>query len=288
MANSILAKTPNGELQITITIPATEIQKTYDGVVEDTTKTIELPGFRRGKAPKKMVAEKVEKDKIYEKVLQKVIPASYLEAIKEHRLSPIIAPKIEMLRAKEGEDWEIRATTCERPEISLGDYKEAVRKVLAPSKLWTPDKKPSNPEAGKEAEGTEKTQKVVKALLETVKIDLPKLLVEDELNRALASLIEQTGKLGLTIDQYLASIGKSVEQLREEYRIRVEGDLKLQFILDAVANAEKLEIKDGEIEALISTAGDEKIKQDFNTPLTRAYLRGILARRKALDFLSNF
>lgn len=277
MANSILAKTQTGEIQLTITIPAKEVKKAYDQAWEKIVKETEIQGFRKGKAPKNLVEEKIDKAKIYEQVLQKIVPQAYLEAVKEHRLEPIIPPRVELLKANEGEDWEIRAITCEAPEVNLGNYQEAIRKGPAPTEL---QKTPKNME-------DEKTQKVIEILLETAEVSLPSILVEDELNRSLANLINQTEKLGLTIDQYLRSIGKSADQLRNEYKARIASNLKLQFILEAIAANQGLEISEKEVDDLIAVSGEEKLKQNLNSPGQREYLKGILRRRKVLDFLGK-
>lgn len=289
MANSVLARTEANEVQLTITIPAPTIQKAFEEALADYASKAELPGFRKGKAPQKLVEEKIDKIKVYEEILQKILPEVYVQAIGEHHLQPIIAPKVELLNAKEGEDWQIRATTCERPPVALGDYKEGVRKSVAPAKLWTPDQKNKvqNGEAGKGENHDEKTQRVMQSLLNTAQVNLPSILVEDELNRSLSNLINQTEKLGLTVDQYLASLGKTVDQVRNEYRERVINDLKLQLILDDVAEKEKVEVSDKEVDTLIQASGDEKVKQELNSPSSKAYLKGILARRKALDYLST-
>lgn len=277
MSKSILARLTDGTIQLTITIPKDEVKKAYDEALTETVAKTELPGFRKGKAPQTLVEEKTDKSKIYEQVIQKIIPQAYLEAVREHKIKPLMTPKVELLRAKEEEEWEIRATTCERPEVELGNYKEAVRKELAPSKIWTPNGKTTD----------EKTQKVIQALLESITITLPAILVEEELNRTLSNLISQTEKLGLTIDQYLTSIGKTADQIRAEYRQKVEDNLKLELILDAVAAQERIEVSEEEINALVAATGDAKIKNDLNSPTSHAYLRRILARRKTLDFLTK-
>lgn len=290
MSNCVLAKTATGEIQLTITIPSLEVKRFYEQALAQMAKNTQVPGFRKGKAPQKIVEEKVDKTKIYEQVLQKIVPQAYLEAIEKHQLKPLLAPKVELLKAKEDEDWEIRATTCERPEVDLGDYKEEVRKALAPGKIWTPKKKTTTtgePESSEETED-EKTARVIQALLQTTKVDLPQMLIEDELAHALSNLINQTGKLGLTIDQYLASIGKSAEDLRAQYREKIENDLKLQLTLDKIAKQEKIEIKEEEVDKLIAATGDEKIRENLNSPVQRVYLKSILARRKTLDFLNKF
>lgn len=283
MTKSILAKIATGEVQLTITIPVQEIKAAYDKAFEEIAKELELPGFRKGKAPKKLLEEKIDKSKVYERVLQALVPQAYIKAVKEHNLKPILSPKVELLKAKEEEDWEIRATTCETPEVELGKYKEEIRKTLAPTKIWTPGAQKT--QKSTETTEDEKTQKVIQKLLEIVKVDLPEMLVEDEVSRTLANLINQTNTLGLTIDQYLSSIGKSAETLRAEYKEKVVGQLKLQFALDEIAEKEKIEVSHKEVDDLIKAAGDEKLKQNLNEPLQKEYLKGILRRRKTLDFL---
>ncbi len=283
MTKSILAKTATGEVQLTITIPASEVKSAYDKAFEEIAKELELPGFRKGKAPKKLVEEKIDKSKVYERVLQTLVPQAYIEAVKEHNLKPILSPKVELLKAKEGEDWEIRATTCEAPEVSLGNYKDEIRKSLAPTKIWTPATQKS--QKSTEITEDEKTQKAIQKLLEIVKVDLPEMLVEDEVSRTLANLINQTNTLGLTIDQYLSSIGKTAQSLRAEYKEKIVGQLKLQFALDEIAEKEKIEVSDKEADDLIKATGDEKLKQNLNEPFQKEYLKGILRRRKSLDFL---
>lgn len=287
MAKSILAKQPDGAIQLTMTIPVDEVNKGYERAIVDIVNNAEIDGFRKGKAPRKLVEEKTDKSKVYEKVLQDIIPQAYIEAIKEHGLKPIISPKVELLKAKEGEDWEIRATTCEEPAIELGDYKDKVKTALASSKLWTPGKGEENKEKTAEATEEEKTQKVIQAVLDSVKIEIPLIIIEEEVNRSVANLINQTNTMGITIDQYLASIGKTPESIREEYNQKTMANYKMQFALDKIAAEEKIEVSDQEIEELIKVSGDEKLKKELENPMQKAYIKGIIARRKTLEFLSK-
>lgn len=285
MTKSVLATTQTGEIQLTITIPVAEVKKTYQQVLTELTQATQIAGFRKGKAPKKLVEEQTDKNKIYEQVIQKIIPQVYLATIKQHNLKPILLPKVELLKVKEGEDWEIRATTCETPKVDLGNYKEDIRKVLASSRIWTP--KTTKPKKDSQDSEDEKIQKTIQTLLQNAATALPEILVEEELNRVLANLINQTEKLGLTIDQYLASINKTSDQLRAEYRQRVESDLRLQFILDAIAKTENIGTSEKEIDDLVTTTGDEELKRSLNSAPQRESLMGVLTRRKTLDFLTK-
>lgn len=287
MSKSILAKQPDGAIQLTITIPVSEVKTAYEHALDEIVNKAEIAGFRKGKAPRKLVEEKTDKSKVYEQVLQDLVPQAYIEAVKEHSLKPIISPKVELLKAKEGEDWEIRATTCEEPTIDLGDYKDKIKTALASTKLWTPDKKDADKDKTAQETEDEKTQKVIQALLDTVKVEIPQIIIEEEVNRSVASLINQTNSMGLTIDQYLASIGKTAESVREEYKQKTLANYKMQFALDKIAEEEKIEVTEQEIEDLVKVSGDENLKKELENPMQKAYIKGIIARRKTLEFLSK-
>jgi FKBP-type peptidyl-prolyl cis-trans isomerase (trigger factor) len=279
MAKAILAKQADGTIQLNITLGKAEVKKAYQKELAEAAKKAKISGFRKGKAPKKLVEEKIDKSQIYEAVIQALIPEAYLEAVKENKLNPIITPKIELLKAQEGEDWQIRATTCEAPQIELKNYQAEIKKALAPGKLWTPDK--GQAEKGKEAGPSldEKIQKVIEILLKLAQFSLPSILVEDEVNRSLASLINQANALGMTVEQYAQSTGKTTAQIREEYRLRVENELRLMLILNEIAQREKIEASDQDIEALIKASGDQKLSQQLDNPL--------LTRRKTLEKLAH-
>ncbi len=287
MTKAIIARQPDGTIQLTIDISKAVVKKNYDQQLIEAAKKAKISGFRKGKAPKKLVEEKIDKSRVYEAVIQKLVPEAYLEAIKEHQLNPVIAPKVELLKAKEDEDWQFRATTCEAPKIELRDYKTEIRKNLAPAKLWTPEKGKEEKDKGQEPTVEEKIQKVIEALLELAQFSLPAILMEEELNRSLSSLINQANSMGMTIDQYAQSTGKTTSQIREEYRIRVESELRLLLILNELAKREKIEVSDKEIEDLTKASGDKKVAKQLTDPLQKEYLRGVLSRRKTLEKLAN-
>ena len=121
----------DGTIELTITIPWADVAKTYEDVVVEMVKHAELPGFRAGKAPRDMVEKSLEKTKVYEEALKTLIPASYNEAITAQKVKPIVNPKIELKDATENKDWVFMAYTCERPTVTVGDYKKAIQDLKA-------------------------------------------------------------------------------------------------------------------------------------------------------------
>lgn len=274
---SALNKQEDGTIKFTITIPAVKVKQVWHETVEKLAKEADLPGFRKGKAPKKLVEEKLDKDKIVEEVIKKLLPEGYIEAVKEHNLKPIINPKIHIgeLDKNLEKDWQFEAFTCEAPEIKLGDYKQNIQKITAKSKIILPEKEPQKPSF----------EEIAKALLESTNSKIPQILIDDEVERHLAQTLDEIKKLGLTLDQYLNSTGKTPEKLREENEQKVKNDMQLEFALQKIAEAENIVVGEKEIAEAIQKAKNEDERK--NLEKNRYLLAGILRQQKTLDFLMN-
>lgn len=281
--SSALARSPDGGIQITFTIPFELVSATREEVLKEYAKDTEVPGFRKGKAPLEKVKERVPAGSLIEHTLSHLLPKALAEIINKERIRPAIYPKYELIKAEEGEAWEVRAVTCEIPTVSLGDYKKNILGGLRAKAIWTP----GQGEKPKEPTKEEKEQEIIKTLLESVKVEIPKLLVDEEVNARLSNLLEKIERLGLTLDGYLASVGKSPESLRVEYELQAKNTIALDLILTTIAQAEKIEIKETEVDAAIKAASaDPKVAEKLNTPEQRRLIRAVLARRAALDSLS--
>lgn len=272
---STLQKDTDGTISLTIPIAKKDIQKTRAEIVEEYVKTADLPGFRKGKAPKKLVEEKIDKEKLTEEILKKLLPTCYMEAIKEHDLKPIVHPKIHVEKVDPDADWEFRAITCEAPTIELGSYKKAIADVTAKTKIVIP---------GKE-QVSAKMEDIMAALLKSVTVTIPKMLIDQEVDRLLAQTLDEIKKLGLTLDQYLASTKKTPEELRNEYAQKAENDIKIEFTLQAIAEAEKITVEDKEIAEAITQAKSDAERASLES--NRYLLASILRQQKTLDFLKN-
>jgi len=275
----------NGTIELTITIQWADIQITHNQVVDKFVAETELPGFRKGKAPRNVVEEKLDKAKVYEEVLKQVVPKVYADAVKQENIVPIISPRIEIIAAKEETDWQFKALTCEKPVVKLGNYLQALNdlKKNQPPKIWVPGK-------GEKSDDKSKPnglplEEIVKALLQNNQVNLPTLLVDDEINRMLSRLIDQTQKLGITVEQYLVSQNKTSDSLKAEYREQASQNLALEFILEAIANQENITVTDEEIEKIINETKDPKEQEALRAQ--KYYLATILRRQKTLDKLSN-
>jgi FKBP-type peptidyl-prolyl cis-trans isomerase (trigger factor) len=281
---STVARSDDGTIQLTFIIPRQDIQKARKNVTSEIGKTIQVPGFRKGKAPTEKVMANIPENTLVERVLQNILPKLLADAIKKHKLRPAVYPRFELVSAKKEEDWQIRAVTCELPEINLGDYKKIVSGALRAKSIWTPEK--GDKKETKELSRAEKEQEVIKTLIHSIKFDIPKLLLDEEINHRLSSLLQRLEKLGLSLESYLASIRKTADDLRKEYAIQAGEAIKIELILNKISEEEKIEIDEKQVEATIkASSADPKLAKKLDTEEQRRLVRTVLRRRAALDYL---
>ncbi len=273
--NSKIIKTENGTIELTITIPSSEVKKTRDAIVGEYVKHAQIPGFRKGKAPKKLVEERVDNQKVDEELLRTLIPKAYTEAIKENNLNPIISPRVHIETLVEGKDLVFIAETCEAPKIDLGNYKEEIKKITAKSKIIVPGKEPEQPSF----------DQIIAALLASTTVKIPHIIVEQETQRLLSQTLDEVKKLGLSLEQYLSSTGKTSEDLKKEYEAKAENDIKIEFALGKVAEEEKITVEQKEIDEAVTKAKDENEKRSLQA--NSYLLASILRQQKTLDFLKS-
>ena len=269
---STVAKESSGNIQITFTIPYSQISQAREKVVEEYAKEAEIPGFRKGNAPIEKVKEKIPAATLTEKSLARILPEALSSAINENKIRPAIYPKFELISAKENENWQIRAVTCELPLVVLPNYGKLIKEGI----IKTP----------KEPSRDEKEQKVIKILLDSIKVNIPKLLISEEVDARLSSLLQRIEKLGLSLEGYLGSLGKTPEKLREEYELQAKNTISIELILNEVIKDQKIEVKESQIdEAIKAASADPKLAKSLNTPEQRRFIQSVLARRSALDYL---
>jgi len=283
---STVAKSEDKSIQITFTIPFSIVKRAQDEVIGDYSKEAEIPGFRKGKAPIDKVREKISQNILIEKSMSKILPKALADAINEHKIKPATYPKFELIKADEGDDWQLRATTCELPEVNLGDYKKIISEASKTKSIWTPEKGLPK-DKPKEPTKEEKEQEVIKILLDSIQINIPKVLINEEVDSRLSALLARIEKLGLNFEGYLGSLGKTPEGLRGEYELQAKNSIALELILNAIAEEDKTKIEETQIdEAIKAASADPKLGEKLNTPEQRRLIRSILLRRKTLDGLT--
>lgn len=277
---------PNKTYEIQVVVPWNDIKNAEKAVLKKEGQNIELKGFRKGMAPENLIRETIGDQKLLQMTLGEILPGLYEKAIAQFGLKPIVNPKIELVSAKEKENWQIKLTTCEEPEVNLSDYKEQIKKALpAKAKIWTPGNKQDNKEDKEKEDKNKRAGMILDWLVKNIKIEMSQLLIEDEVNRKLSQLLEEIQKLGLTLEQYLSSTGKTVETIKDEYQKSSEKSLALEFILGKIADLEKISVSDEDLNKMLAEAKSEEEKKAMES--RKYYIAILLRRQKTLDFLAD-
>src|SRR5690606_27910638 len=81
-----------------------------------------IPGFRKGKAPKMIIDQYYGEDFFYEEAINSLLPDAYEEAIKELNLEPVDTPHVDIDEIKKGEAITVNIHVDVKPEVKLGNY----------------------------------------------------------------------------------------------------------------------------------------------------------------------
>lgn len=86
-------------------------------------KNIIIPGFRKGKVPRKVLENYYGEAVLYEDAIKEIFPSVYDEAVKESGIEPVDRPDIDIVQIGEGEDLILSAEVDVKPDVNLGEYK---------------------------------------------------------------------------------------------------------------------------------------------------------------------
>lgn len=118
-------------------------------------------------------------------------------------------------------------------------------------------------------------------------VDIPDVLIQDELNRMLVSLQRRVADMGLLLDDYLRNQNKTLEQLKGEWKPQAEKNVKMELGLSEIARTENVVITDQELQAEIDKVQDARLKQQFESQEPRMHLRHALRQTRTLNLLKS-
>ena len=109
--------------KLTITVPAAEFDAAIDQAYKKARGRINLPGFRKGKAPRNLIEKMYGSGVFYEDAANIVIPEAYSKAAEESELEIVSRPSINVTQIEAGKDFIFTAEVAVKPEVTLGEYK---------------------------------------------------------------------------------------------------------------------------------------------------------------------
>lgn len=408
-----------------VEIAAEEMEQPLRLACKRLAEKVNIPGFRKGKAPRTILENYLGIQAILEEAADIIMPQAYMQGLKENSLRPVCPPDIEIGSLESKKPFVFKAAITVEPEIKLGQYKElpVTRRILDISdqdveeeiekqrrrmtklvdaepdataelgdtvnidfrglkddipfeggtaedyplelgshsfipgfeeqlvgaktdeekriKVAFPEGYPAEELAGqpvvfeikvrsiKRKQLPELNQEFVEEVSETAEnidqlkaeirnrlleetmrmavdsahknailsavdaceVELPPVMVEQEIDQMLEENKQQLAGRGLTMDKYLEYMGLSEEQLREEMRPQAEFDIKRGLMLDAIIAAEQIEVSEDELNEKISETAqhyyvtEQQIRDSLGGGERLEDFKHEIKRMKAMDLI---
>ena len=414
-------KLENNMAKLKITVPAEQLEKAIEKAYQKNKNKIQIPGFRKGKAPRKMIEQMYGKGVFYEDAANDLIEEEYPKAVEECGEDVVSSPKIDVEELEAGKDFVFTAEVALKPPVKLGKYKgievekmdldvtddevdaeiDKQRNMNARSidvtdravkdgdtvsldfegfvdgvafdggkgtdypltigsgafipgfeeqlvgfeigqegdvNVKFPEDYQAENLAGKDAtfkckvnsirakelpelndefasdagfdtvaeykedvkkkleekkaadEKAKREDAVVRAVIEDSDMELPEAMVETQQRQMVNEFAQRLQMQGMNMDQYLQYTGGSVDQMLAQVKPQAIERIKSRLVLEAVAEAEKIEVSDADVDAEIESMAHqyrmevEKLKE-MMSDAEKKQLKSDLAVQKAADFL---
>lgn len=291
-----VTKLPGSQIEIKATIPAAEFDQTRSEAIKHIGGEIELPGFRKGHVPEKMLIQKIGEAAILEEMAEIAIGHAYPHVIIQEKLDVLGRPEVRIQKIALGNPLEFTIVSAVFPEIKIADYKKIAAKEMSKKETIevskedvaktleqimrmraTNDAKKEGKELEentslpplddayvktlgdftdvedfktklkenilkeKERESQDKKRvSIMEAITKDSKIDLPEIIIEQELARMEDEFSNDITRMGMTFDSYLTAIKKTREDMIKDWRPDAEKRAKTQLITAKIAELEKL------------------------------------------------
>ncbi len=157
--------------------------------------------------------------------------------------------------------------------ISVADLKDKIKKDLEANVSY-------NNELDYEEAILQEVEKITT-------VELPDILIQDELNRMLVSLQRRVADMGLLLEDYLKGQGKTLDQIKNEWKPQAEKNVRMELGLADIARQENVTISDAELQAEVDKIQDARVKKQFDSQEPRLHLRHALRQTRTLDLLKK-
>jgi len=261
-------------LQVDIVFSLEEIDQAKTKALKKLGQEATIRGFRKGKAPLNLLEQNLDPDKVKHETLHQILDGIIPKIISDQKLTLSGNPQLIKIDDPSGQPWNLSLVFPLLPVVILGNYQKLIKEAIEK------DKKDFT-----KLDQNQKTDFILNILSQNINFDVPQTLIDQEIDRSLSRLLEQTQTLGLTIEKYLSSINKTVDQIKQEYQNAAINNLKAEFVLLAVADNLKLKITPEDIDKFITAIGDENLKNKLKSESERPFLESLLLKRAAIDAL---
>lgn len=116
-------KLSSNKVKLSFVVPAEKFDEGLQTAYHKMVKKISIPGFRKGKAPMKVIENYYGEGVFYEDALDAIFPEIYSEALKEHDVHAVDRPELDVEQIGKGKELKFTVEVFVRPDVTLGEYK---------------------------------------------------------------------------------------------------------------------------------------------------------------------
>ncbi len=273
-------KLEKSRVAVTVEVTAEEFEAAVQKAYLKMRNKISVPGFRPGKAPRKMIEKLYGEGVFYSDAVDAALPDAYTQAVGSSGLDVVGYPEIEIVDDQIGKDgFTFKATVAVYPEVELGKYKG----VSAPKdevKVTAEDVKERLNQMAEREAGVKVAFE--NALLEKVaadiKADIPDVMIEDQCRRFLDEFKQRLQAQGIPYDQYCKMTNMDEAKFMEDGREPATRQVKMDLAIAAIIKAENLDVTEDEIEEKYKSMAEqygmdvEMLKKYLDAPTIRNQL----------------
>ena len=215
----------------------------------------------------------------YKTIAKQVMDKKEEQEVSEKEVDDIIQEFLKIMQKRKSEEGK----ETETPRLT-----DELAKELGPFKTAEEVRTRIREDLKRQKEAAIKKQKreeLAEALAEAVKMSVPDIAIEEEMDQARNALQEHLEKQNLPKEEFLKKMGKTEEKLWEEERRSIERQFKTRLILEGIAETEQITATPEEIERELQVF--KKQNPDANEEETRTYLSLIIRNEKTIRFLEE-
>jgi trigger factor len=113
----------NNQVVLKVEVDAEQVKKDIDRAFREFARQVFIPGFRKGRVPRRVLQARMGMEPVYEQVMETRLPEYFRQAVKQAGIEPVAEPDIEDVEIEEGKPLTFTATVDVKPRVELGEYK---------------------------------------------------------------------------------------------------------------------------------------------------------------------
>jgi trigger factor len=106
-----------------VEVPSDRFAEALDYAFKRVVKRVNVPGFRKGKVPRKIFEMRFGVESLYQDAVDYLLPRAYDEAVAETGIEPVDRPEVDVIQVESGKPFIFKAKVTVKPEVTLGQYK---------------------------------------------------------------------------------------------------------------------------------------------------------------------